>query len=130
MPKNTAFQWNLGGWLGGQIGGTCWILVAALMTFPRDPRLGSVLLVLFTIPNVVGWRLWAARERLSPLRGIQTMVIVAGAFGLMTVFALERGGLWDAIQVGGRASAGATYGVIVIVVIALLTLFHLISRRH
>ena len=40
------FQWNAGGWFGGQIGGTAWMLVAGV--------LGLAILVCFLIPNVVG----------------------------------------------------------------------------
>ena len=130
MGKNTSFQWNLGGWLGGQLGGTCWILVAAIMAFSRDPQIAAVLLGLFAAPNLIGWRLWAARARLSPLKAMQALVLIAGAFGLAAVFVLERSNLWDAIQVGGRTSASSMYGVILTVVATLLALFHLISRQR
>ena len=130
VDKNTGFQWNLGGWLGGQLGGTCWILVAAVMTFSRDSQVAAVLLGLFAAPNLIGWRLWAARDRLSPLRAMQALVFIAGAFGLAAVFVLERSDLWDAIQVGGRASASSMCGVILAVVAGLLALFHLISRQR
>lgn len=130
MDKTTAFQWNLGGWLGGQLGGTCWILIAALMAFPRDPRVGAIVLALFLIPNVIGWRLWAARERLSPLKGTQAMVLVAGVSGAAAVYALDRAGVWDAIQVGGHVSTGGTYGIIALVVAGLLLLFHSLSRQQ
>lgn len=129
MTRDTAFQWNLGGWLGGQLGGTCWILVAAAMAFPHEPRVATIVLGLFLLPNLIGWRLWAARDRLAALRGMQIMVLVAGAFGVATVYVLDRSGLWEAIQVGGQASSAATYAVIVGVVAGLLLLFHTLSRR-
>jgi hypothetical protein len=33
---STAFYWNAGGWFGGQIGGTVWLLICGLVFFAKD----------------------------------------------------------------------------------------------
>lgn len=119
-----AMQWNLGGWLGAQLGSTCWILIAGLLALQHDQRVGATVLVLFALPNLIGWRLWASRGRLSPVGAARSLILTAGLFGLATVYVLERGGVWDAIQVGGRTSTGVAYGAIVAVVAGLLFLFN------
>ncbi len=116
-------QWNLGGWLGTQLGGTCWILVAGLLALQHDRRVAVIALVLFTLPNLIGLRLWRSRDRLSPVNALRTLIIAVGLFGLAAVYVLDSGGVWEAIQVGGRASAGMAYGTILVVVTGLLVLF-------
>ncbi len=129
MNKDTAFHWNLGGWLGAQLGGTCWILVAGLLAIRHEASVGVTVLALFVLPNLIGWRLWRSQERLSAYRDLQAMALVAGAFGLAAVYVLDGSGLWETIQVGGRASAGRVYLIIIGVVAALLVLFRSIARQ-
>lgn len=116
-------RWNLGGWLGAQLGGTCWILVAGLLALQHDRGVAMTTLVLFALPNLIGLKLWTSRDRLSPVNAIRTLIIAVGLFGLAAVYVLDSGGVWEAIQVGGRASAGMTYATILVLVAGLLVLF-------
>ena len=129
MDRSSPFQWNLGGWLGAQLGGTCWILIAGLFALPSDTQVGLTVITLFVIPNVIGWRFWRARNRWSAYRALQIMILVEGAFGLMAVYVLDRVGLWETIQQGGTVSAEATYGIILIVIASLMGMFYLQSKR-
>jgi hypothetical protein len=119
-----SMQWNLGGWLGAQFGSTCWILVAGLLALQHDRGVAVTVLVLFAVPNLIGLRLWASRDRLSPVNASRTLITAAGLFGLAAVYVLDSGGVWEVIQVGGRTSAGMAYGTILVVVAGLLFLFH------
>ena len=103
-------RWNLGGWLGAQLGGTCWILIAGLLALQHDRGVAVVTLALFALPNLVGLRLWTSRDRLSPINALRTLLMAVGLFGLAAVYVLDSGGVWEAIQVGGRASAGMDVG--------------------
>ena len=116
-------QWNLGGWLGAQLGSTCWMLIAAILTLPHDRGVAATVFILFAIPNLIGLRLWRSRDRLSPRNAMRTLILAAGLFGLAAVYVLDSGGVWEAIQVGGRASAGTAYGTILVVIAGLLFLF-------
>ena len=123
------FQWNAGGWFGGQIGASCWMLVAATLSFSRDRSASGVVFVLFTIANLVGLRLWRTRDRLSVYTALQILLVAAGSCSLAAVYILDRAGIWLTIQTGGAVSAVATYFLIVAGVIALLTMFHFRRRR-
>lgn len=47
-------HWNAGGWFGGQLGATIWVLIAGILTVIRDLTTGLLVLGLFLIPNVIG----------------------------------------------------------------------------
>ena len=124
MQETNQMQWNLGGWLGGQLGGSVWMLVAGLLSFSTDPTAAMTVIVLFALANLVGVILWRRRDGLSPYAGIQILLPVLGVFGLVAVFVLDRAGIYESIQVGGTISAHVTYIVIVVVVTALMLMFY------
>lgn len=115
--------WNLGGWLGGQLGGSAWMLVAGLLTIPKDALAAVIVIALFAAVNIVGFFLWSRRESLSPYAGIQILLPILGAVGLIAVYVLENAGVYESIQSGGRVSATNSYGILVIVVAALMLMF-------
>ncbi len=82
-----------------------------------------MVLGLFAIPNLIGLRLWTSRDQLSPIKAIRMLIFAAGLSGLATVYLLDGAGVWEAIQTGGRASAGMAYWTILAVVAGLLFLF-------
>jgi hypothetical protein len=118
-------RWDRGGWLGSQLGGSCWIGAAALLTLPRDVGVGLLVLALFAAANLVGLLLWRRRERLSPYAGIQLLLAVLGLCGFAAIFVLDRAGLFEQIQVGGQVSAGTTCLVLAGVIGLLMLFFHL-----
>ena len=124
MTESNQMQWNLGGWLGGQLGGSVWMLVAGLLSFSEDPIAAATVIVLFALANLIGTMLWRRRERLSPYAAIQMLLPVLGVFGLAAVFVLDRAGVYETIQIGGTISARATYAAIVLVVAALMLIFY------
>lgn len=117
-------QWNLGGWLGGQLGGSVWMLVAGLLSLSEDPIAAATVIVFFVLVNFIGTMLWRRRERLSPYAAIQLLLPVLGVSGLAAVFVLDRAGVYEKIQIGGTISARATYATIVLVVAALMLFFY------
>lgn len=123
MTTQNEMHWNLGGWLGGQLGGTLWILIAGLIASTMRFATGLVVVGLFVAPNIFGFWLWSNRDRIAAYRATQILLPIEGAFGLAAVFVLDRAGLWEAIQQGGSVSAETTYVLIVIIVIALMLLF-------
>ena len=124
MQEPNQMQWNLGGWLGGQLGGSVWMLVAGLLSFSADPTAAVTVIVLFALANLVGVILWRRRDGLSPYVGIQILLPVLGVFGLAGVFVLDQAGIYETIQIGGTISAHATYTAIVVVVAALMLMFY------
>ena len=117
-------QWNLGGWLGGQLGGSVWMLVAGLLSLSEDPIAAATVIVLFVLANFIGTMLWRRRDRLSPYAAIQLLLPVLGVSGLAAVFVLDRAEVYETIQIGGTISARATYATIVLVVAALMLIFY------
>ena len=117
-------QWNLGGWLGAQLGSTVWILVAGILSLWVDANTAIVVIALFVIANVIGMAIWRRREKLSAYAGIQTLLPIVGVVGLATVYVLERSSIYESIQVGGTVSARSTYGVIILMVAALMLVFY------
>ena len=77
------FQWNKGGWFGGQIGSTCWLFFGA---FRLDSWLASIVLTTcFLTSNLVGTVLWMNRDKLDPYKAIQ--ILLADIF-LFTAIAM------------------------------------------
>ena len=117
-------HWNLGGWLGCQLGGSAWMLVASLLSFRSDAATAVTVLAFFTIVNLVGAAVWRWKHRLSPYVAVQILLPVLGAFSLATVFVLEHAGLYEAIQIGGKVSASSSYFLIFAIVIVLMAVFY------
>lgn len=124
MTEPNRMQWNLGGWLGTQLGCTAWILVAGLLSFPEDSVAALVVIALFALANLLGMAIWRSRERLSAYAGLQLLLPVVGFAGLAAVYVLDRAGIYETIQVGGIVSARTTYLSIVVVVAALMLMFY------
>lgn len=123
-------DWNLGGWLGGQIGGSCWMLVAGVMSVRFDLTAAIIVLGLFAIANLVGWLIWRCRKSLSPYKGLQLLVPVLGAAGIATVYVLDRAGIYESIQIGASVTALETYVILFGVVVVLMIMFWLQGKRN
>jgi len=116
--------WNAGGWFGGQIGATAWMLVAGILTAIRDFPIGMLVVVLFAIPNVVGVTLWLSRK-LSCYASTQFLIGVSGVCGLVTVHVLESANAWMQMQAGGQVSAQSSYWIIGLVYGGLMLMFYI-----
>lgn len=116
-------EWNAGGWFGGQIGSTAWILVAAVLAGLRDSTTGLILLAIFLLPNFTGTIFWL-QKRLSCYAAMQWLLVLVGISGVAAVYVLERALIWREIQSGGEVSASYAYALIVLVVLALMALFY------
>ncbi len=120
MNESSHMRWNLGGWLGGQIGGSCWMLVAGLLSIPANLTVAFAVLGLFALANVAGWLVWRRRESMSPYMGLQILIPVLGATGIAAVYVLDSAGIYESIQVGGSVTASKTYAILVGVVAILM----------
>ena len=121
-------NWNVGGWFGGQLGATLWMLVAGILTAIRDLPTGIFVVLLFAIPNVVGMVLWLSR-RLSCYASTQLLIGVSSICGLVTVYVLENAKIWMQIQTGAQVSAQSSYWIIGLVYGGLLLMFYLRFAR-
>jgi hypothetical protein len=80
------FQWNAGGWFGGQVGSTIWMIIAGVVLLARGVVPGIWLLVCFAATNVIGFVIWSRRDRIAPHPAIQCLLAVmavATAIGLI-----------------------------------------------
>jgi len=118
-------QWKRGNWVGGQLGGTLWMLVAGVLALPKDATSGSIVLALFAGVNLLGFLLWSRRESFPMLAAFLILLGAIGAAGCAAIFALDRAGVWESIQIGSRFSARASYIVLTAVVLGLALLFSL-----
>jgi hypothetical protein len=115
-------RWNLVGWLGGQVGGSCWMLVAGLLAIPANSSAAIAVLGLFALANLAGWLIWRRRASLSPYRGLQMLIPVLGATGIAAIFVLDRAGIYESIQVGSSVTAAETYAIFIGVVVVLMVM--------
>jgi hypothetical protein len=115
--------WNAGGWFGGQIGATVWMLVAAVLTAMRDLSTGMFVLLLFVVPNAIGLLLWLSRK-LSCYASTQILIGVSGVCGLVTVYVLDSANAWMQMQTGGQVSAVSSYWIIGLVFGGLMLMFY------
>lgn len=116
-------QWNVGGWFGAQVGGTAWILIAGMLAALRDLPTGLIALLLFAIPNAIGVLLWR-RRGLSCYASTQLLLGIMGGCGLLTIYVLRGGGLWEQIQTGATVSARSSYGIVALVFLVLMLVFY------
>lgn len=121
-----AFQWNGGGWFGGQIGGTAWMLVAGVLVLAQGSLLGLAILVCFLIPNVVGVALWRSRDRIRPYPAIQALVVVMGVCSVLTLVAFDVSGRLAAYSPG---SSWSVYWILLVFPTTMM-MFHLQNRSR
>ncbi len=124
MTESNQMRWNIGGWLGAQVGGTVWILVAGILSLWVDVNTAMIVIALFVLANIIGMAIWRRRDKLSAYAGIQILLPIVGAVGLGTVYMLDRSNIYESMQVGGTVSARSTYGLIILVVAALMLTFY------
>jgi hypothetical protein len=117
-------NWNAGGWFGGQMGATLWMLLAGILTAIRDLPVGMLAVLLFAIPNVLGLALWLSRK-LSCYASTQLLIGISGVCGLATVYVLERANAWLQMQSGGRVPAQSSYWIIGLAYGGLMLMFYL-----
>jgi hypothetical protein len=122
--KNMHLDWNASGWFGGQLGGTAWILVAAAITFDHNTWTGLILLMIFLVPNIVGYLLWRLKK-FSCHASLQILFGLSGLFGLLTIYVLDRNHLWLEIQKGGSISAVSGYFLLTLIILILMITFYL-----
>jgi len=84
------FQWNRGGWFGGQVGATLWLILLGGLLVATDRVGGWAVLSLGLLPNVVGCLMWRRRQRLSPYRALQELIALAGLCALVSMLILMR----------------------------------------
>jgi len=130
MNESSQMRWNLGGWLGGQVGGSCWMLVAGLLSIPANSNAAITVLGLFALANFAGWLIWRRRDSLSPYKGLQLLVPVLGGTGIATVYVLDNAGIYESIQVGSSVTAWETYVILAGVVVVLMAMFWWQERQN
>lgn len=82
-------QWNLGGWLGSTLGGTLWMLVAAVyLVAAGQAKVAAISLGICLATWVLAGCLWARRAELSPYKGLMILLgwlaIAIPVLGLLT----------------------------------------------
>ena len=117
-------DWNANGWFGSQLGGTVWILVAAAIALGHNTWTGLTLIVIFLIPNIVGYLLWS-RKYFSCHASIQSLFGLSWVFGMLSIYVLDRSHLWLEIQKGGSISAISGYFLITLIILILMLMFYL-----
>ncbi len=127
MPGPGCYQWNMGGWFGGQLGGTAWMLVGAVVNVPHAPEVAGVWLVCFAVANAVGTWLWWRRDRLRPYPALQALLLACGANSSMALVALH------VLRIPGPRGIRLVDGPhfipwYLLLVISLMTYFHLTER--
>lgn len=123
------FQWNTGGWFGAQIGSTLWLLLLGAMILNTDTTTGSVLLLLFTLPNLAGWITWRERHRIEPYPAIQALLGMIGLSSLFAVVILDISGYITKIEPGMRNTPKQAYGYLLIFPV-LMVAFHFLNGRN
>jgi hypothetical protein len=87
------FRWNRGGWFGGQIGATLWLVLLGCLLMAQGRVAGAAVLVLGLLPNLVGLLLWRRRHRLSPYPAVQLLLATAGISALVSMLVLLHSGV-------------------------------------
>ncbi len=86
------FQWSPGGWFGAQLGGTVWMLIAAVVLIPEGAEVAGIALLCFSVPNLVGLLLYRQRHRIAPYPALQGLIFVIGIVTAIIVVYLNQSG--------------------------------------
>jgi hypothetical protein len=105
-PGPGRFQWNTGGWFGGQIGCTAWLLAGAVVTAAQAPWVAALWVLCWALANSVGTVLWLRRDRVAPYPAVQGLLASCAAAGLLAVVILHASGL-DDVRLGVQWRDGA-----------------------
>ena len=61
------FQWNVGGWFGGVVGGSAWLIpTTAILAWNNQSRLALLPAGCWLLVNLIGCVLWYRRDRVRP----------------------------------------------------------------
>lgn len=85
----STFQWNRGGWLGGQFGCSAWILLAGLSLIPSDLISAFICVGSFAALNWVGASLWRQRDRISAYAGIQYFLLAVSIVYALVIMTIQ-----------------------------------------
>jgi len=88
MKGSGLFQWNAGGWFGGQLGATLWLILLGAFYARVSLGAGCFVVACGLVANGIGGWLWWRRDRVAPYAAIQILCATAGlaaAAGLMAV---------------------------------------------
>jgi len=121
------FQWNTGGWFGGQIGATCWLVpMAFVLVAGGDQAGGAMLAILFAAPNVIGTMLWFRRERVAPYPAFQLLILCSAISAFAAFFILIKSAVF-AEEV--RSTSLASLFIPLLIFPGLMFMFHLMEKQ-
>jgi hypothetical protein len=124
--SRSAFHWNLGGWLGAQLGSTLWLFLLAFVTMGKDAGAGLALFGAGLAANGVGFLLWTSRARLRPYVALQLLIAAIGASTLAAFLVLDAKGLLAGLD--PRIASTRTYYGLLAIYPGLMLLFALRER--
>ena len=132
MPKTPRagsgqFQWNLGGWLGAQIGGTVWMVILGFTLIAREPVFALVSLGLALLVNGLGLWLWSRRDRLEPYPCIQGLLATVAIATLILLVTFDATGRIAELDPHFRNNPRGLYALMLMFPI-LMGMFHLQNR--
>lgn|GEM_PF-1892345 len=87
-PTST-FQWNRGGWLGGQFGCSAWMLIAGISLIPSDLASALICVASFVALNWIGQSLWRQRDRISAYDGIQYFLLAVSIVYALVITTIQ-----------------------------------------
>lgn len=90
-------QWNLGGWLGGLLGGTLWMFLAAVGIFLKAPSpvYGLLICLVASTVLVLGWFLWQNRGSLDQFSAMLIIIAVLYPATMSTFAFMQLAGIDD-----------------------------------
>lgn len=124
----SAFTWNSGGWFGGQIGSTLWLLILSFVLFSKDALVAWMCVASFLVLNAWGLYLWRHREHLSAYAGLQRFLLGASVVIALVVVVVNGRGLSRLPAPGAFVSTHLPYWVLAVAP-ALMLMFYLRERQ-
>jgi hypothetical protein len=123
------FQWNTGGWFGAQIGSTLWLLLLGMILLNKNVIIGSIILLFFILPNMMGWIIWHERHRIEPYPAIQALLGMIGFSSLFAVIILDLSGYITKLEPGMRDSPKQAYWYLLIFPVLMIA-FHFLNSKE
>ncbi len=122
------FQWNAAGWIGAQLGATCWLAPLAILLFLKKDAVGALLIATaFGAVNVLGLFLWLRRDRIPPYPAIQTLLGGCALAALATLFFVITSPVMQRDVLAGWKPWNALFSLSVFP--GLMVMFHFLERE-
>ena len=130
--QSDGLQWDIGGWYGGQLGGTTWMFVIGISCFSfSQPIAGVLILAIGLLVNIIGFAFFLNEHRLPAYPTLQLFIAILAIATLLIFIILEIANIPLACKLGNYQSPSTPFNHywVLLMFPALMILFYAQNKR-